>query len=341
MKRNIFFRGLLHPFATIAAFLVLSPSVLQACDFCGAFMGVTPFDNQNSFTFSHRYRVFNGYESMNQNSQLFPDGSYRNGTPPSALHGGATNPTPEMSKSDFESFKVFELRTKYFIHPRIEINALIPFVNNKQKVMGEEAQVSGIGDVSVFIGWHAIQKLENVKIRQRLILGAGIKIPTGKSDFVYADGDRIPGMLQAGTGSTDGFMYATYSAASNKWRWGATALGKYNGTNKQEEQLHPSIVNSAFVAYLFQSCSWVILPQLQVYEEYTNGLKKHSELIEGTGMNMILAGPGVDVYWNKLGINLAAQLPVYQKTAEMNMKTSGRLVVGLSYSFNATKYLLK
>ncbi len=339
MKRKIFFPGLLRPFVTIVTFLAFSPMVLHACDFCGAFMGVTPFDNQNSFALSHRYRVFNGYQAMNQNSQLFPDGSYRNGTPPSVLHGGAT--TPEMSKSDFESFKVFELRTKYFIHPRLEINALIPLAGNKQKAMGEETCANGLGDVSFFAGWHAIQKLENVKTRQRLIVGAGIKIPTGKSDFLYDDGDRIPLMLQAGTGSTDGFMYATYTAARNEWRWGATVLGKYNGTNKHEEQVRPSIVNSAFIAYQFQLCSWIILPQLQVYEEYTNGLQRGSELIEGTGMNMILAGPGVDVYRKKLGINLAAQLPVYQKTAEMNMKTSGRLVIGLSYSFNASKYLMK
>lgn len=341
MKRKIFFPGLVRPFVTAFAFLVLSPMILHACDFCGAFMGVTPFDNKNSFALTHRYRVFNGYQAMNQNSQLFPAGSYRLAAPPSVLHGTSPHSAPEMSKSDFESFKVFELRSKYFIHPRIEINALIPFVNNKQKAMGQETSVSGFGDASLFIGWHAIQKLEDVKVRQRLILGAGIKIPTGKSNFAYDDGDRIPVMLQAGTGSTDGFLYASYTAAKSGWRWGATVLGKYNGTNKYGEQLRPSTVNSAFAAYQFRSCSWVFLPQLQVYEEYTNGLQEGAELVEGTGMNMILAGPGVDVYRKNFGINLSAQLPVYQKTAEMNMKTSGRLVIGISYSFDAAKYLFK
>jgi hypothetical protein len=340
MKRKIFFQALLRPAILVITFLALSPIVLHACDFCGAFMGVTPFDNQNSFALAHRYRVFNGYQAMNQNSQLFPDGSYRHAAPPSVLHGGVSHSAPEMSKSDFESFKVFELRSKYFIHPRVEINALIPFVNNKQNVFGEKTNVSGLGDISFFAGWHVIQKLENVKTRQRVIIGAGIKLPTGKNDLAYDDGDRISPMLQAGTGSTDGFMYVTYTAAKNGWRWGATVLGKYNGTNKYEEQLCPSMVNSGFVAYQFRSCSWVILPQLQVYEEYTNGLREGAKLIEGTGMNMILAGPGVDLYWKQIGINLGAQLPVYQKTGEMNMKTPGRLVIGLSYSFNATKYLL-
>ena len=63
--------------------------------------------------------------------------------------------------------------------------------------------------------------------------------------------------------------------------------------------------------------------------------------VKGTGMNMVLTGPGVDVYWKNFGINFEAQLPVYQKTDEMNMKTSGRLVAGISYNFNASKYLFK
>lgn len=342
MKRKLFSRSNFRAFFLSAAlFLFFSPTLLRACDFCGAFMGITPFDNQNSFALAHRYRVFNGYEMMNQPSSLFPAGAYRLSTPPSVLHGTTTDSNQPMLKSDFESYKIVELRGRYFIHPRVEINAIVPFVSNKQKVMGEEAQVNGFGDISLFVGWHALQKTEKVKVRQRLIVGAGIKIPTGRSNFLYDDGDRISVMLQAGTGSVDGFAFLTYTAAKDNWRWGATALGKYNGANKYDERVRPSTVNSAFAAYLFRSCSWVILPQVQVYEEYTRGLQNGVALMEGTGMNMVLAGPGVDAYWKKFGISLGAQLPVYQKTDEMNMKTSGRLMVGLSYNFNASHYLFK
>ena len=326
--------------AFFAACSLLSAGLLHACDFCGAFMGITPFDNQNSFAFTHRYRVFNGYQSLDQHSRFFPAGAYRLPAPASALHGTAASDSL-LSKSDFESYKIFEFRARYFISPRVELNALVPFISNKEKAMGEETNASGTGDISFFIGWHALQKLEDVKVKQRLIVGAGIKVPTGKSNLTYDDGDRIPVMLQPGTGSTDGFLYATYTAAKGPWRWGATLLGKYNGANKYEERVYPSTANTAFAAYQFRSCDWTILPQLQVYEEYTRGLEKGIAAVEGTGMNMILTGPGVDIYWKKIGINLGAQLPVYQKTEEMNMKTSGRLIAGISYNFSASKYLFK
>lgn len=319
----------------------LAPGILFACDVCGAFLGITPFENQNSFGFAHRYRVFNGYEIMNQHSRLFPAGAYRlDPSSPSVLHGGASS-DQTLSKSDFESYKVMELRARYFIHPRIELNAIVPYVSNKQKIEDEETNVNGPGDISFYAGYHLFERTGAVKIKQRLVAGLGIKFPTGRCNSLYADGDRIPVLLQAGTGSTDGFIYLNYKAAKNNWLFGITSLGKINGENRYGEQVCASTVNSGFLAYRFRSCKWTVLPQLQVYEEYTNGLRNGIVLEEATGMNMVLAGPGVNVFWKNLALDIGAQLPVHQQTDEMNMKTSGRLMVGLTYNFTSEKYLFR
>lgn len=42
-----------------------------ACDICGNYMGITPYDNKNSISFLHRYRVFNGYRDYQSHSQFF------------------------------------------------------------------------------------------------------------------------------------------------------------------------------------------------------------------------------------------------------------------------------
>jgi hypothetical protein len=49
----------------------------SACDSCGGFMGLTPYDNQSQFTLLHRYRVFNGYRTYQQQSHFFIPGAYR------------------------------------------------------------------------------------------------------------------------------------------------------------------------------------------------------------------------------------------------------------------------
>ena len=56
--------------------LMFSASV-SACDICGNYMGVTPYDNKSSISFLHRYRVFNGYRDYQSQSHFFPQYAYR------------------------------------------------------------------------------------------------------------------------------------------------------------------------------------------------------------------------------------------------------------------------
>lgn len=86
----------------------------RACDICGYFMGITPDDNQSGFSLMHRYRIFNGYPLLGQPAQFRPSGA--NVLFPSGLnsdngyvHSHHGDPT------DFEVFRVVELRVKYLL----------------------------------------------------------------------------------------------------------------------------------------------------------------------------------------------------------------------------------
>lgn len=323
-------------------FLLCTPMLVYACDLCGAYIGVLPFDNQNSFGITHRYRVFNGYATQNQQSQLFPGGAYRlpNNGNYSPLHGGMDNSGNAMAPSDYESFKVVEGRVRYFIAPRLEVNLIVPFVNNKQNALGEKAAVFGLGDITLYSGYHVIQKQVNEMYRHRFVAGLGIKLPTGASDLRYEnDDDRLPLMIQLGTGSVDGLCILSYSCAWSGWRAGITAIGKANGWNRFHEQVLPSESGTVLVAYQFEKGNCFILPQFQIFQEYTRGVRSYDYVIPGTGMNMVMAGPGIDVIWNKFDFHLCIQGPVYQKIFEMNMKVAGRFMVGISYNLEAKKYI--
>jgi hypothetical protein len=60
---------------TLLLSALLLTTVARACDICGCFMGITPYDNQNGFSLMPRYRAFNGYRSYGQQPQFFPSGS--------------------------------------------------------------------------------------------------------------------------------------------------------------------------------------------------------------------------------------------------------------------------
>ena len=55
--------------------LGLAPRAGRACDICGCFMGITPYDNQSGLSLMHRYRIFNGYQALGQAPQFFPGGA--------------------------------------------------------------------------------------------------------------------------------------------------------------------------------------------------------------------------------------------------------------------------
>jgi len=333
--------GLVRLFS-VAVLFMIAPLHSIACDLCGANIGVLPFDNQNSFGITHRYRVFNGYATQNQQSQFFPTGAYRlpaNGNY-SPLHGGMDHSGNAMAATDYESYKVIEGRLRYFIAPRIEVNLIVPFVNNKQNALGEKAAVFGLGDIIFYSSYHLIQKQLNEVFRHRLVAGIGIKLPTGSDNVHYDnDDDRLPLMIQPGTGSVDGLGIVSYSCAWEGWRAGATVTAKVNGQNKYKEQILPSESTTLMVAYQYEKGNCYILPQLQVYQEYTRGMMSYKYLVPGTGMNMIMAGPGIDVIWKKFDFNFGFQAPVYQEVFEMNMKAAGRIMLGVSYNIESKKYI--
>ncbi len=324
----------------LALFLILSPAFLFSCEFCTFNRNFMPLESQNSFGLSHRYKAFNGYESLDQQTKLFPSGAYRlPSPPPTTQDGGHYDAANSMAPSDFESFKVIEMRARYFVHPKIEMNIFIPFVNNKQEWLGMESKIFGPGDISLLAGYHLIEKLDGEKFKHRLIVGLGAKIPTGKSDYTYSDGDRLPIFLQGGTGSFDGLGMISWSCSYQDWVWGISLANKYNGSNKYDEKILPTTVTTAFITRVHEKGNWTFMPQMLFHQEYSQGLQQGEYLVPGTFTNLILAGAGLEAYYKKMGFSLSLQLPLYQEVYYMDMKIAGKLSAGISYNFGTEKYL--
>lgn len=312
-------------------------SSIQACDICGCYMGITPYDNQSQIAFLHRYRAFNGYRNYNQKSNLFTPGSYK-------VAHGEHGSTPEYQKTysskDYESYKTYELRLKYFLHKRIELNAIVPFNYNKSKEDTLMTKTLGIGDPSFFIGYHLIRRIEVEKIQQRLVLGAGIKIPSGNYYDKNIAGERIPLLLQTGTGSTDYFTYLNYIAGYKIIGINLNLMYKFNGENYYKERIDNSFSSYLNIFARIKIKNWFIIPSIQSYYEYTNGLMIKNVLQKNTKMNALMLGPGLDLVYKNIGVNMNYQFCAYEELQGDNLQNAGRVMFGLSYNFNQTKYLL-
>ena len=311
----------------------------RACDICGCFMGITPYDNQSSFMLMHRYRVFNGYQALGQAHSLFPAG----GRPVASTALNSDNDGYRHSHrgdpSDFEIFRVLELRGKYFLARRVELNAFVPLVMNTEQANGRQLNIGGLGDATVFAGYHLLRRLETEGVQHRLVLGGGLKLPTGNYRRANADGVRYPMLSQAGTGTTDVFAYANYLASYRGV--GLSLTGNYRRSNENafRNSVAPSVAGFANVFYrVALGENWQVYPSAQFYYEQTAGEMLDGRLTHEHALQDALLGPGLDVYYQNFSLNTSVQLPVYTASTD-HPASAGRVVLALGYSFKQTKYL--
>ena len=51
---------------------------------------------------------------------------------------------------------------------------------NTSQINGRQLNSAGVGDVTVFAGYHLIRAIETAGVQSRLIVGGGVKLPTGE-----------------------------------------------------------------------------------------------------------------------------------------------------------------
>jgi hypothetical protein len=215
----------------------------------------------------------------------------------------------------------------------VEVNAFLPVLNNKTKTNNVSNAVTGFGDVTLSGGYHLILPKEENSIKQKLILGAGIKLPTGNCNFSDAKHIRLPFEMQPGTGSTDGLLYVNYVVMNAHLGVNANMSYKLNGENKFREKVSNSTTNFLSVFYKIKIGNVAVYPSVMANYEYTKGIVTKNKLDETTALNCLMAGPGLDIYYKAFSMNTSWQFTAAEKISNGNLKSVGRISVGINYSF--------
>ena len=114
---------------------------------------------------------------------------------------------------------------------------------------------------------------------------------------------------------------------------------KINGTNFYKERIGNSITNFSSVFCKFKTKNWSFIPSISTYFEYTKGLYVFDVAQEGTEMNELMLGPGMDMYYKNYGLSMGIQKTIHHHSGAGELKSVGRIFISLSYNFNQRKYL--
>jgi hypothetical protein len=191
--------------------------------------------------------------------------------------------------------------------------------------------------VSVLANWLIIKdNAANTHWRHQLFAGGGVKLPTGKYMGITAmDKQGLPNM-QPGTGSWDFIANANYTV--RKKTAGINVDASYTLTTANKESYKYGNKLNAGVAgfYFINKDQWSIVPQVGVRYEYSlhdydNFSRKW--LNEKSGGYMSFATVGIQAYYQKIGLRVIYQQPLWQQYSSGYLTALQRIDAGFFLLF--------
>ena len=270
--------------------LVSTPLVTYACDVCGGGAGLNSLGLLSTSSKNFIGLNYGAARYQTIHPQIFESDPY--------IEGISLN-------------QKIELMGRYKISPRFQVLGFVPYRNNTLNDTANYA-ASGLGDASLMLNTQMIKK-GNLK----WVLGAGVKLPTGRTNKKI-DGLVIPN-IQLGTGSTDLFVNSNLIYKRNKMGVIKEVFFKYNTPTNWDYRFGHQGYVSAMGFYSIPGVKADVFPQLGLrYEFQTKDLESHKYNVTSfySGVQQLNLQAAMGIYFNKLALRMQAQVPLYHHISE-------------------------
>lgn len=287
-------------------------SQANACDICGcangvSFFGLLPQGHQQFIGIKLRQ---NSYDS-HIGSQLFE------------------------SK---ETFQIAEVWARFYPIKKTQLMVFIPFQKNVQTRAYDNfrSQLTGLGDASFLLHYNLLNTfMDTTKLHQKwnhqLMVGGGLKAPTGSFDFNEYDVSEIANAnFQLGTGSWDVPLNVIYTLKKHSFGLNVNLLYKINTQNVNDYKFANQTVVSLMAFHSIYMGNTQVMPSVGLYSDFKKQDLKKGVRNEFTGGYTTAALTSLDVYAGKYGINLAARIPLIQNLSDGDLKINATMSVGIS-----------
>ncbi len=306
--------------------LCLSTRALFACDFCNCLSGINPYYNgKNRFAINF----------LSQRSFLPPilpaptnTLQTKHAPLPTTLHSGhGASPFPTS-----ETRQTIEMMFQHHLSERVLLTALLPF-STLTIEQGHSFSVSGIGDAT-FLG-HYIFELPAFE-RTTVLLGGGLKVPTGLSNLTDQRGTRLDTRFQSGTGSWDFILNPIMLLSQSGFTGALDLLAKFNTGGATGDRLGHSLSATATLSHdVFRNnASQTALVGIAGARFET----KTQDWISGTfdvdsGFTSLYAQAGGQVIFYFFKLDFLVLVPVHQSRSMLAMNEQTRFLTGARIEF--------
>mgnify|MGYP006872391473 CR=1 FL=1 len=285
----------------------------NSCDLCGCFFGIEPNFAQNSV--GVRYSYFKFYSP-----------AHNEPVNPNLDHEGHTG------VEETEIYSKVELFAKYNATPKLRFLLTLPYkfidINGKQ--------IKDFGDASLLAQYQIYATPPSLKeesqYRQRVYVGAGLKVPTGAFNKQLEYGITEP-HFQPGTGAFDFLVSTSYFSKYKDFGFNADASYSIATKNKNEYKFGNRLNVTSSLFYQVETGQTGLLPHAGIYLEAAEHDKLNEVEDPNSGGSVLFITGGIDVYYSSFSLNFTYQHPINDRLFGSQTPNKFRAVASLSYYF--------
>ncbi len=279
---------------TILAIGLLVGASLNAlsCDQCSCassgFMGIVPQFGKHYIGLRYQYQNFRTTHSS------------------SIIEGLA------LDKS-VEHFHTVEMFGSYVPYWRVQVLASMPFHYRTQKSEQEGTFTGyGLGDAWLGANYTVIKTPDTLgrKVRHNLILGAGLKTPTGPTNLKQ-NNELLNMNLQPGTGSWDPNFRARYIIRIKRWGISSAADFRLNTKNRNGYKFGNRVNGFLGAFYWTVYRNMTFMPQLAIMSDYAWKDRDEGVIQIPTGGFSTWARANLQVGYKRFIWNMGYSIPLF------------------------------
>lgn len=232
------------------------------------------------------------------------------------------------------------LDISYGYNDRFSFTALLSYLRQTRILNSSNSTTttSGPGDASLFIKYNILKP--DILSQRQWAVGTGLKFPTGQSDIKNGS-VLLSADLQPGSGSWDGIFWTYFSQGFLPLRFNYFLSSTYrlNGANDryQSTDSGPGYhFGNEFLFNLGANYSTVSLFNFSFQLRYRNSTvdRLGTLSVPNSGGKWLYIMPGLNINLESLTVRFSGQFPVYRKLNGIQLTTSYRAGVALSYLIN-------
>ncbi|MCC5916223.1 MAG: hypothetical protein JJU02_02730 [Cryomorphaceae bacterium] len=310
-------RPLFYKYIVVFGLFFISIISTDACDMCsagagGSLLGIVPNFSQNLVGVRFQHQSF-----QHPNTHL-------------NYHGSSRVLTDAMQRSD--------VWLRFYPTDRIQLLTFVPYQVNRRIETEHEAEVSGIGDISVQALYTIVNTGDSTakNWKHTLLAGGEIRLPTG----TYQQRDpvrfqRYSELFQIGTGAFAFGAQTMYTIRYKNWGWYSDAKFVTNSTNELDYKWGNQFFSGSKIFY-WQSFRKVnLLPSFGILLEHMrpDSYIWNSTTFYQNGGQTTWAQFGIDFYSTKWMAQIFAHTPLAYNLPEGMPEAKWRMGFTLGFFF--------